>query len=73
MKKYIAVLLTAFLLLGITACGGESGDSSAEERAVELGEYILKHKATVRLAAKKFHISKSTVHTVVTIWNGLYG
>ena len=47
-------------------------NSAVEERAVELGEYILEHKATVRLAAKKFHISKSTVHTVVTIWNGLY-
>lgn len=33
-----------------------------EERAVELGEYILKNNATVRAAAKRFHISKSTVH-----------
>ena len=33
-----------------------------EERAVELGTYILEHKATVRAAAKKFGISKSTVH-----------
>ena len=44
-----------------------------EERAVELGEFILQNKATVRAAAKRFHISKSTVHTVVTITNGLYG
>lgn len=36
-----------------------------EERAIELGEYITANKATVRAAAKKFHISKSTVHTVV--------
>lgn len=33
-----------------------------EERAVELGEYIIEHKATVRAAAKEFGISKSTVH-----------
>ena len=33
-----------------------------EERAVELGEFILQNKATVRAAAKRFHISKSTVH-----------
>ena len=56
-----------------TVIWGDGMNSAVEERAVELGEYILEHKATVRLAAKKFHISKSTVHTVVTIWNGLYG
>lgn len=33
-----------------------------EERAVELGEYIVENKATVRAAAQKFGISKSTVH-----------
>lgn len=33
-----------------------------ETRAVRLGEYIVENKATVRLAAKKFGISKSTVH-----------
>lgn len=37
-----------------------------EERAVELGEYIIAHKATVRAAAKEFGISKSTVHMDVT-------
>ena len=36
-----------------------------EERAAELGEYIVAHKSTVRAAAKKFGISKSTVHTDV--------
>jgi len=36
-------------------------------RAVLLGEYILETGATVRAAAKVFKISKSTVHTVVTI------
>ena len=33
-----------------------------EERAVTLAEYIVENKATVRAAAKKFCISKSTVH-----------
>lgn len=35
---------------------------AVEERAVELGEFILENNATVRAAAKRFHISKSTVH-----------
>lgn len=37
-----------------------------EERAAMLGEYILKSKATVRSAAKKFGVSKSTVHKDVS-------
>ncbi|MBQ8941338.1 MAG: sporulation transcriptional regulator SpoIIID [Firmicutes bacterium] len=36
-----------------------------EQRAIEVGEYIIKTKATVRETAKKFGISKSTVHTVL--------
>lgn len=32
------------------------------ERAVILGEYIIKNKSTVRATAKEFGISKSTVH-----------
>ena len=44
-----------------------------EERAVELGQYIIESKATVRSAAKKFGVSKSTVHTKVTITNGSCG
>ena len=38
-----------------------------EERAVEIAIYIIETKATVRQAAKKFGISKSTVHREVTI------
>ena len=38
-----------------------------EERAIELAVYIIENKATVRAAAKKFGISKSTVHTDVSI------
>lgn len=37
-----------------------------EERAVELGTYIVENKSTVRDAAKKFGVSKSTVHTDVS-------
>lgn len=36
------------------------------ERAVSIGEYIIDTKATVRGAAKRFHVSKSTVHKDVT-------
>ena len=36
--------------------------SNIEERACDLAEYIIESKATVRSAAKKFGISKSTVH-----------
>ena len=35
---------------------------AVEERAIVLGEYILENKTTVRAAARRFHISKSTVH-----------
>ena len=37
-----------------------------EERAVEIANYIIDTKATVRQAAKKFGISKSTVHMDLT-------
>lgn len=39
---------------------------SIEERAVELAHYIIDSKDTVRGAAKKFGISKSTVHKDVS-------
>ena len=44
---------------------------SIEERSVELAHYIIESKDTVRGAAKKFGISKSTVHTDVTLKNGI--
>ncbi|MCD8016817.1 MAG: sporulation transcriptional regulator SpoIIID [Oscillospiraceae bacterium] len=37
-----------------------------ERRAVELAEYIVETKSTVRAAAGKFGISKSTVHKDLT-------
>ena len=41
-----------------------------EERSVNLAHYIIDSKDTVRGAAKLFGISKSTVHTDVTLKNG---
>ncbi len=41
-------------------------NTQIEERTIRLAEYILEHKATVRDAAGKFGISKSTVHKDVT-------
>lgn len=38
-----------------------------EERAVELGRYIAETNSTVRATGKKFGVSKSTVHTDVTV------
>lgn len=37
-----------------------------EERAIEAAKFIISSNATVREAAKKFGISKSTVHKDVT-------
>ena len=38
-----------------------------EQRAVQLGEYIVLHGATVRAAAAAFGCSKSTVHKDVSV------
>ena len=40
--------------------GGKSVKGLPEERAVKLAQYIIEQDATVRQAAKKFVISKST-------------
>ena len=44
---------------------------SIEDRAINLAQYIIDTGDTVRGAAKKFGVSKSTVHTDVTLKNGL--
>lgn len=44
-----------------------------EERAVEVAKFMINTNATVRETAKKFGISKSTVHTVVPISVGCIG
>lgn len=46
--------------------GGLYVKGIVEERAAMLGEYIIESKATVHSAAKKFGISKSTVHKDVS-------
>lgn len=38
-----------------------------EERAMNIANYIVENNATVRMAAKQFGVSKSTVHVEVTI------
>lgn len=47
-----------------------AGQKIIEERATNLAQYIIDYKDTVRGAAKKFCISKSTVHKDVTLKNG---
>lgn len=37
-----------------------------EERAINIANYIIEYNATVRQTAKKFGVSKSTVHKDVT-------
>ena len=44
-----------------------------EERAIEVANFIIQSNATVRETAKKFGISKSTVHTVLLIRVGVIG
>ncbi len=46
----------------IEKTGGFVLKGIVEERAVELAEYIVENKTTVRAAAKQFGVSKSTVH-----------
>ena len=43
-----------------------TGQKIIEERVVNLAQYIIDSKDTVRGAAKKFCISKSTVHKDIT-------
>ena len=48
-------------------------ERSLDDRACELAVYMLEHDATVRAAAAKFGVSKSTVHMAVIITSGSYG
>ena len=41
-------------------------NKASDERAVTLGKYIVNTGATVRVCAKKYGISKSTVHKDVS-------
>lgn len=39
-----------------------TADAEEKERCVQLAEYLIEHRATVRATARYFGISKSTVH-----------
>ncbi len=41
-------------------------NDAVERRAISIGEYIVETECTVRAAAKKFGVSKSTVHKDIT-------
>ena len=53
-------------IVPVTLFWGECMKDYIEERAVELAEYIIENKATVRSTAKRFNVSKSTVHKDIT-------
>ena len=40
--------------------------SDIEQRTIELAEYIIETRSTVRAAAKRYGVSKSTVHKDLT-------
>jgi len=53
--------------MSVNVKGGTSFEGVyREERAIEVAEFIINSNATVRETAKKFGISKSTVHKDVT-------
>jgi len=52
--------------VGLYRGGLSSLKGYIEERATTLADFIIEKKTTVRYAAKKFGISKSTVHKDVT-------
>ncbi len=60
------ILTYNLTLLLERAIGGLYVKGIVEQRAAMLGEYIIESKSTVRSAAKKFGISKSTVHKDVS-------
>ena len=45
---------------------GSSVKGLPEERAISLAQYIIENEATVRQAAARFGVSKSTVHKDIT-------
>jgi len=53
--------------------GGPFLKTYIEERAVEVANFIINSNATVRETAKKFGISKSTVHMDVIKQIGWFG
>ena len=60
------IFFFAFSYDGKNVLKGKTMKDYIEERAVAIANYIIDHNATVRQTAKKFGISKSTVHKDVT-------
>ena len=60
----ILLIIPAYIIK--TMFAGIFLKSYIEERAMEIARYIIDNNATVRQAAKKFGISKSTVHKDIT-------
>ena len=55
-------------LISIALSSGDGGigmKGNPEERAIALGQFVVETGATVRSAAQKFGVSKSTVHMEV--------
>lgn len=63
---YISSIQSILSAYKLAKTGGLFVKGIVEERAAMLGEYIIENKATVRKTAKKFGISKSTVHKDVS-------
>jgi putative DeoR family transcriptional regulator (stage III sporulation protein D) len=64
-EKRIGIKAFAYIVKTVSS-GAFPLKDYIEERAVELAGYIIETKATVRQTAKKFGISKSTVHKDIT-------
>ena len=44
-----------------------------EQRVLTVTDYMVSHNATVRATAEWYGVGESTIHMVVTKWNGSYG
>lgn len=64
--KHHSIPLPLYAYTVKTVISGVPLKDYIEERAMEIGEYIIDKKATVRQTAKRFGVSKSTVHKDVT-------
>ena len=69
-NKTKSIRYGGFFMRKIISQKMHTSNQSIEERATEIAQYIINTKDTVRGAAKEFGISKSTVHTDVTLQNG---
>ena len=62
--KFVITLIVSTYNVKNAFCEGILKDY-IEERAINIATYIIENNATVRQTAKKFGVSKSTVHKVV--------